>query len=75
MRGPGARDGSGAPCAAYLGRECVYEPGAEMHAALFAFRDAAAKLGLCRADLEPEAIELVGEACAPRGLEGRSEAT
>ncbi|MFT7668104.1 MAG: chorismate dehydratase [Planctomycetota bacterium] len=45
-----------ARCTSYLAEECVYEPGQDMHAALLAFRDAAAKLGLCEANLEPEPI-------------------
>lgn len=43
-------------CCHYLYEECVYEPGEEMHAALLAFRDAAARLGLCRGDVEPEPV-------------------
>lgn len=44
-------------CAAYLAEECVYEPGPEMHAALRAFRDAAAPLGLCDGALDPQPVE------------------
>lgn len=47
-----------AACEHYLAHECIYEPGARMHAALLAFRDAAAALGLARADLGPKALEL-----------------
>jgi chorismate dehydratase len=47
-----------AACARYLGEECLYDPGAQMHAALVAFRVAAARLELCRGDLQPEPIEL-----------------
>lgn len=46
-----------APCLAYLAEECVYEPGPDMHAALIAFRDEAAELGLCRQGDEPRRIE------------------
>ena len=45
-------------CATYLGRECLYEPGEEMHPALVAFGRAAARLELCSGDLEPTPIEL-----------------
>lgn len=44
-------------CAAYLSEECVYEPGLRMHEALRAFRDAAAPLGLCEGDLDPQPVE------------------
>lgn len=44
-------------CLGYLAEECEYEPGAEMHDALFAFRDAAAPLGLCEAALEPQPVD------------------
>jgi chorismate dehydratase len=47
-----------AACAHYLERECLFEPGRELRPSLFAFRDAAAKLDLCRSDLEPRALEL-----------------
>lgn len=40
----------------YLAEECLYRPAERTRAALFAFRDAAAPLDLCRADLEPAAI-------------------
>jgi chorismate dehydratase len=43
-------------CLRYLVEECVYEAGPELDLALRRFRDAAAALGLCRADLEPRAI-------------------
>jgi chorismate dehydratase len=45
-----------AACRRYLFDECVYDPGPDMERALFAFRDAAAALGLCRADLAPTSI-------------------
>lgn len=48
-------------CSTYLERECLYEPGAEMHPALLAFGRAAARLELCRGDLEPAPIELPAE--------------
>ncbi len=42
------------PCLRYLREECLYElEPALAHRALLAFRDAAAPLGLCAADLEP----------------------
>jgi chorismate dehydratase len=44
-------------CCHYLLEECVYDPGEEMHTALLAFRDAAARLGMYRSDLEPVRIE------------------
>lgn len=44
-------------CCTYLFDECEYEPGAEMHQALLAFRDAAAKLELCDASIEPARVE------------------
>ena len=44
----------------YLDAECVYELGAELQPALFAFRDRAAALGLCRGDVEPHAIPVEG---------------
>lgn len=47
-----------APCARYLGEECLYEPGPALHAALAEFQRAAARLGLARADLTPTAIPL-----------------
>lgn len=47
-----------AACRHYLEHECSYEPGARMRPALRAFRDAAARLDLCRADLDPEPIHL-----------------
>lgn len=43
-------------CCTYLLEECVYDPGAEMHEALLAFRDAAAPLGLCESSIEPERV-------------------
>jgi chorismate dehydratase len=45
-----------AACRKYLGEECRYEPGPDMERALLLFRDRAARLALCRADLEPSAI-------------------
>ncbi len=44
----------------YLADECLYEPGASMRASLFAFRDRAARLGLCEGGLAPEALALEG---------------
>jgi len=43
-------------CCTYFFDECRYEPGEEMHPALFAFRDAAAALGLCDGDAQPEPV-------------------
>jgi chorismate dehydratase len=43
-------------CTRYLAQECRYEPGPRLEPSLRAFRDAAAALGLCRGDLEPEPI-------------------
>jgi chorismate dehydratase len=43
-------------CRRYFLEECRYDASAELEPALFAFRDAAAKLGLCRGDLTPRAI-------------------
>jgi predicted solute-binding protein len=55
-------------CADYLERECVYELAApEMARALRRFRDEAARLGACRADLEPRGVE---RAAAPDRLRG-----
>ena len=51
------------PCRAYLREECLYDPGEMLAPALLAFRERAAKLGLCRADLTPRAISPGGEAC------------
>ncbi|TAJ25420.1 MAG: hypothetical protein EPO68_00055 [Planctomycetota bacterium] len=46
-------------CRDYLARECVYELGSdEMRRALFAFRDAAAALGRCEANLSPAALPI-----------------
>lgn len=45
-----------AACDSYLRRECEYEPAGEMADALFAFRDAAATLDLCRGELEPAPV-------------------
>ena len=46
-----------AACTRYLAEECTFEPGADMQPALFAFRDAAAKLDLCQAGLAPQAVD------------------
>ncbi|MDP6540115.1 MAG: menaquinone biosynthesis protein [Planctomycetota bacterium] len=43
-------------CLHYLAEECVYEALPDMHAALVAFRDAAAPLGLCTADSDPAVV-------------------
>lgn len=40
-------------CRRYLREECLYAPGPELRRSLLAFRDAAAPLGLCAAQLEP----------------------
>ncbi|MFT5285396.1 MAG: chorismate dehydratase [Planctomycetota bacterium] len=40
----------------YLSKECLYEPGDSMRPSLFAFRDRAAPLNLCDAELNPKAI-------------------
>lgn len=45
-------------CWRYLREECIYDPGADMHRALLAFRDAAAREGLCESQLEPEPVLL-----------------
>jgi chorismate dehydratase len=42
----------------YLLEECLYEPGERLLPALLAFRDAAARLGLARADLAPSAVNV-----------------
>lgn len=47
-----------ASCARYLAEECLYEPGPALHAALAEFQRAAARAGLCRADLTPTALAL-----------------
>lgn len=47
-----------AACLRYLGEECRYDPGPDLARALFAFRDAAARLGQCEATLEPQPIAL-----------------
>jgi chorismate dehydratase len=44
-------------CTRYLAEQCNYEPGESMQAALYAFRDAAAPLGLCEAQHAPEPIQ------------------
>ena len=48
----------GAAALHYLAEECWYDPAGALTPALLAWRDAAAALGLCRADLEPRAIPL-----------------
>jgi chorismate dehydratase len=45
-------------CRKYLLEECRYDPGSAQRPALLRFRDEAAALGLCRADLDPEPIAL-----------------
>jgi chorismate dehydratase len=45
-------------CREYLEVECLYEPGARMRAALRAFRELAARAGVCDAALDPEPIVL-----------------
>jgi chorismate dehydratase len=50
-----------AACRKYLADECLYEPGADLHRALFLFRDRAAELDLCRRELEPASIRLQPE--------------
>jgi len=45
-------------CRAYLEEECRYDPRAALGPALFAFRDLAARAGLCEADLAPTPIPL-----------------
>jgi len=45
-----------AACTRYLFEECVYDPGPDLHRALLAFRDAAARAGLCDGALEPRAV-------------------
>lgn len=42
----------------YLAQECTYDIGQDMHSSLLAFRDMAAPLGLCAADLEPQPVGL-----------------
>jgi chorismate dehydratase len=54
-------------CREYLEVECLYEPGARMRAALCAFRDAAARAGVCDGRLDPEPIAL-DDAGLTRGL-------
>jgi chorismate dehydratase len=46
-----------AHCVRYLAEQCNYEPGAPMQEALFAFRDAAAAIGLCDAQHAPRPID------------------
>lgn len=50
-------------CRKYLMQECLYDPGELALPALLAFRERAAKLGLCRADLTPRAIRIGGPTC------------
>ena len=50
-----------AACTKYLFEECVYDVGRDVHRALYAFRDAAAREGLCEPDLEPAPV--AGEPC------------
>lgn len=45
-------------CRRYLTEECRYDPGPDLARALFAFRDAAARLGECDAALAPTPIAL-----------------
>jgi len=45
-------------CRKYLLEECWYRPGAQLEPALLAFRDRAARLGLCDGGLTPRAIAL-----------------
>ena len=45
-------------CRKYLLDECVYDVGADLASSLTSFRNAAAGLGLCEADLDPTPIEL-----------------
>jgi chorismate dehydratase len=49
-----------AGCRKYLREECRFDVGARLAPAMLAFRDRAAELGLCRADLEPLAIRVGG---------------
>jgi len=51
------------PCRRYLAEECLYDPGAALEPALLRFRDEAARLGLCRGDLRPQAFALEGGPC------------
>ena len=44
----------------YLARECLFELGERLVPALFAFRDAAAALGLARRELEPRPVPTTG---------------
>jgi chorismate dehydratase len=48
-------------CRKYLFEECRYEPGPELGRALYAFRDRAAAIGLCRAELSPPPIRGAAE--------------
>ncbi|MEZ6014308.1 MAG: menaquinone biosynthesis protein [Planctomycetota bacterium] len=47
-----------AACREYLEVECLYEPAGELRAALRAFRDGAARAGICDGALDPGPIEL-----------------
>jgi len=55
----------------YLFEECLFEPGERLAPALFAFRDAAAELGLVRRDLHPSSVSSAGHA----GLQPDSDAS
>ena len=57
-----ARDASPVFTRHYLAQECLYWPGREMTPSLFAWRDAAARLDLCRGDLEPRAVRVAAQA-------------
>jgi chorismate dehydratase len=48
-------------CRKYLFEECRYEPGPALREALFLFRDRAASIGLCRADLTPPPVQGAAE--------------
>ncbi len=50
-------------CRAYLGEECVYDPGDDLEPALVTFRDAAAPLSLCLPDVRPEPIPVPSAEC------------
>lgn len=47
-----------APCLKYLRQECLFDPGDALEPSLLRFRDEAARLGLCRADLTPRALRI-----------------
>ncbi len=46
------------PARRYLGEEMLHDPGLRLEPSLFAFRDRAAALGLCRGDVTPAAVEV-----------------